>query len=86
MHETLPEIIPGSFHFEKVSNDIKTKEIRSVNVKKSSGYSILVSILRQCVDAYLPYLTVSINYSLRENTFSEELTYSEGLTYSEVIS
>ena len=35
------------------------------------------SILKQCVDGYLPYLTVTINYSLRENIFPEELKRSE---------
>ena len=39
--------------------------------------SIPASILKQCVDAYLPYLTVSINYSLRKNTFPEKLKYSK---------
>ena len=39
---------------------------------------IPASILKQCVDAYLPYLTVTINYYLRrENIFSEELKRSE---------
>ena len=33
--------------------------------------------LKQCVDAYLPYLTDSINYSLREITFPEEHKNSE---------
>ena len=32
---------------------------------------------KQCIDAYLPYLTDSINYSLRESTFPEELKHSE---------
>ena len=31
-----------------------------------------MSILKQCVDASLPYLTVTINYSLRGNAFPEE--------------
>ena len=58
----------------RVSSDIVRKEIRNPNVKKSSIYgSIPASILKQCVDAYLPYLTVTINYSLRQNTFPEEL-------------
>ena len=39
--------------------------------------SIPASILKQCVDAYLPYLTVSINYSLRKNTFPEKLKHSK---------
>ena len=77
-HKKFPEIIPGSFHFEQVSSDIIRKEIQNLNVKKSSTYgSILAFILKQCTDAYLPGLTVTINYSLRENTFSEELKCSE---------
>ena len=52
--------------------------MRNLNVKKSSTYgSIPASILKQCVDAYLPHLTVTINYSLRENIFREELKRSE---------
>ena len=52
--------------------------MHNLNVKKSSTYgSIPESILEQCVDAYLPYLTDSINYSLRESTFPEELKHSE---------
>ena len=43
----------------------------------STYSSIPASILKQCVDAYLPYLTDSINYSLRENTFLEERKHSE---------
>ena len=33
--------------------------------------------LKQCIDSYLPYLTDSINYSLREITFPEEHKNSE---------
>ena len=36
VHETFPENIPGSFHFEQVSSDIVRKEIRNLNVKRSS--------------------------------------------------
>ena len=39
--------------------------------------SIPTSILKQCVDAYLPYLTDSINYFLRKGIFPEELKHSE---------
>ena len=38
IHETIPGIIPGSFHFEQVSSNIARKEIRKLNVKKSSTY------------------------------------------------
>ena len=58
-HETFPEIISGSFHLEQVSSDIIRKEIRNLNVKKSSTCgSISAFILKQCVDAYSPYLTL----------------------------
>ena len=57
IHETFPEIVPGSFHFKQASSDIVRKETRNVNVKKSSTYgSTPASILKQCVDAYFPYL------------------------------
>ena len=47
-------------------------------LKKSAKYGlILAPILKQCVGTYLPYLTVSINYSLKENTLPEELKPSE---------
>ena len=59
-------IFPENFHFKEVSKlDIR-------NVKKSSIYgSIPASILKQCVDAYLPYLTDPVNYSRRGNIFWE---------------
>ena len=54
------------------------KEIQNLNVKKSSTCGLITaSILKQWVDAYLPYLTVTIKYSLRENTFPEEFKRSE---------
>ena len=78
IHKIFPNIIPENFHFKEVSKDDVRKEIRNLNVKKLSTYSsIPASILKQCVDAYLPYLTDSINYSLRESTFPEELKHSE---------
>ena len=74
IHETFPNIIPENFHFKEVSKDDVRKEIRDLNFKKSSTYGLIpASILKQCVNAYLPYLTDSINYSLRESTFPEEL-------------
>ena len=60
-HETFPEIIPGRLHFEQLFSDIIRKKYG--HVKKSSTYgSIPGSILKQCVDVYLLYLTVTINY------------------------
>ena len=78
IHETFPNIIPENFRFKEVSKDNVRKEIHYLNVKKSPRYgSIPTSILKQSVDAYLPYVTDSINYSSRESTFPEELKHSE---------
>ena len=78
IHETFPNIIPENFHFKKVSKDDVRKKIRKLKVNKPSTYdSIPGSILKQWVDVYLPYLTDSINYSLKESTFTEELKHSE---------
>ena len=47
MHETFPNIIPENFHFKEVSKDDVRKDIRNLNVKKSSTYrSIPASILK----------------------------------------
>ena len=78
IHETFPNIIPENFHFKELSKDNVRKEIRNINVKKSSTHaSIPAFILKQCVDAYLPHLADSISYFLRESTFPEELKHSE---------
>ena len=62
----------------EVSKNHVRKEIRNLNVDKLLIYgSIPTSILKQCVDAYLPYLTNSVNYSLKESTFPAELKHSE---------
>ena len=78
IHETFPNIIPENFRFKEVSKGNVRKEIHNLNVKKSPTYgSIPASILKQCVNAYLPYVTDSINYSSRKSTFPEELKHSE---------
>ena len=78
IHKIFPNIIPENFHFKEVSKDDVRKEISNLNVRKLSTYgSIPASILKQCVDAYLPYLTDPINYSLKESTFPEKPKHSE---------
>ena len=39
--------------------------------------SIPATILRQCVNAYLPHLTNSINYYIQHSNFQQELKLSE---------
>ena len=77
MHETFPNIIPENFRFKEVSKDDVKKEIRNLNVKKSSTYGSILASIKTMRYAYLPYLTDSINYSLREITFPEEHKNSE---------
>ena len=49
-----------------------------MNVRKSStNGSIPATILKQCVDVYLPFLTKAINHAITENTFTEQFNKSE---------
>ena len=78
IHETYPEILPESFKFQFVSNNEVKKEIENLDAKTSSTYgSIPATILKQCVNAYLPHLTNSINYSIQHSNFPQELKLSE---------
>ena len=50
----------------------------NLNVKKSStSGSILATVLKECVDVYLPFLTKAINHAITENIFPEPLKESE---------
>ena len=78
IHEKYPEILPESFKFQFLSNNEVKKEIENLDTKKSSRYgSIPATILKQCVNAYLPHLTNSINYSIQHSNFPQELKLSE---------
>ena len=78
IHEKYPEILPESFKFQLVSNNEVKKEIENLDTKKSSTYgSIPATILKQCVNAYLPHLTNSINHSIQHSSFPQELKLSE---------
>ena len=44
IHETFPNIIPENFHFKEVSKYDVRKEIRNLNVKKSSTYGWIPAI------------------------------------------
>ena len=78
IHEKYPEILPESFKFQFLSNNEVKKEIENLDTKKSSTYgSIPAAILKQCVNAYLPHHTNSINYSIQHSNFPQELKLSE---------
>ena len=62
------------------SEEVK-KVIKSFNKKKSTISShILVKVLIDCGDTYLPIFTDIINGSIRNSTFPEELKIAEVTT------
>ena len=67
IYEKYPEILPESFKFQFVPNNKVKKEMEDLVTKKPSTYgSISATILKQCVNAYLPQiLTNFINYSIQ---------------------
>ena len=67
-----------NFSFKMVSMDEVKKEVLKLNSKKSSTYgAIPASILKQTIEVHLKYLTNTINNSLKESTFPDELKQSE---------
>ena len=66
------------FNFKMVSMDEVKKVVLKINSKKSSTYgAIPTSILKQTIEIHLKYLTNTINHSLKESTFLDELKQSE---------
>ena len=54
------------------------KIVLKLNSKKSSTYgAIPARILKQTMEVHLKYLTNTINHSLKESTFPDELKQSE---------
>ena len=63
-----------SFSFKIASMDEVKKIVMKLNSKKSSTYGdIPASILKQTIEVHLKYLTNTINHSLQESTFPDEL-------------
>ena len=77
--EAYSEILrEDNFIFKMVSMDEVKKEVLKLNSKKSSTYgAIPASILKQTIEVHLKYLTNTINHSLKESTFCDELKQSE---------
>ena len=78
MKESFPNIASSDFDFQEVAREDVRKEIINLNVKKSSSIgSIPATILKQCVDIYLPFLTKAINHAITKDIFPEQLKKSE---------
>ena len=77
--EAYSEILrEDNFRFKMVSMDEVKKEVLKLNSKKPSTYgAILASILKQTIEVHLKYPTNTINNSLKESTFPDELKQSE---------
>ena len=67
-----------NFSFKMASVDEVKKVVLKLNSKKSSTYdAIPESILKQTIEVHLKYLTNTINHSLKESTFPDELKQFE---------
>ena len=72
--ESFPNIVSGDFNFQEVARENVKKETINLNIKTSwTNWSVPATILKQCVDVYLPFLTKAINHAITENTFPEQL-------------
>ena len=61
-----------------VSMDKVKKVVLKLNSKKSSTYgTILASVLKQTTEVDLKYLSNTMNHSLKESTFPDELKQSK---------
>ena len=58
-------------------------EVKKVVLKFSTYGDILASILKQTIEVHLKYLASTINHSLKESTFPDELQQSEVITVHE---
>ena len=66
-----------NFSFKMVSLDEVNKVVLKLNSKKPSTYgAIPASILKQTIEVHLKYLTNTVNHSLKESTFPDELKQS----------
>ena len=71
--EYFPDASSNNFEFTEVSQDEVKKEVLHLNVKKSStSNSIPATILKQS-EIYLPFLTNSINYTIKNGEFPDIL-------------
>ena len=78
VQECFPNIEENDFNIQQVSLKEVKSEILNLNIKKSSTKgSIPATILKQCVDIYLPFLTNAINKTFIDNYFPKELKKAE---------
>ena len=62
IQECFPNIKANDFNFRQVSLKEVKSEILNLNIKKTSTKgSIPATLLKQCVDIYLPFLTNATN-------------------------
>ena len=76
--EYFPDAFNNNFEFTEVFQDEVKNEFLHLNLKNSStSSSIPATILKQPIEIHLPFLTNSINYSIKKSEFSGKLRKSE---------
>lgn len=74
-HWLCPDLIPEIFQFELIPFN-RAKKV--LHLKKPSTWgSNPATILKRCVDTYLPHLKCSISYSFQRNSFLKKPKNSE---------
>lgn len=67
-------IFPPNFFFQEVSRKYVKKEMKNLNVKRSSTNGFIpVTILKRYGDVYLPFLIKAMNLAIIKNIFIEQL-------------
>ena len=84
MNEIFSKIVSNSFKFESVTKDHIKIEIQKLNVKKWPTFACIpVTILKDCVDAYLVHSTNSLGHSLQTSVFPQKLKQAEVIPFYE---
>ena len=74
IQECFPNIKANDFNFRQVSLKEVKSGLLNLNIKKSSTKgSIPATILKECVDISLPFVTNPINNTFLDNYFPKEL-------------
>ena len=78
MKEYFPDASNANFEFKEVSQDEVKKEVLHLHFKKpSASSSIPATILKQSIAIYIPFLTNSLNYTIKKCELPDKFRKSE---------
>ena len=76
--EYFPDASNTNFEFKEVSQDEVKKEVLHLHFKKpSASSSIPATILKQSIAIYIPFLTNSLNYTIKKCELPDKFRKSE---------